>query len=107
MASEWPIPLFFPWTNRFLPSWPNYRQDVGCCPSVAHPATWKRQPAVCQLLALPEPVAFVRYGLERQWYSLHRFMAGHLPPVVWHYWFTQGGLLTPFGRQRLVSVYTA
>lgn len=77
-----------------------YHQATHCLPTTADQTTWQRQQALYQLLALPEPVTFGRYVLERHGHSLHRFMATHLSPAAWRYWFAQGGLLIPFGKQQ-------
>lgn len=76
-----------------------YHQEASCRLTVANQTTWQRQHAVSQLLTLPEPATFGRHVLERHGYSLHRYLAVHLSPAAWHYWFAQGGLLIPFGRQ--------
>lgn len=75
-----------------------YQHGAGCPPTTADQTTWRRQQAVHLLLTLPEPVTFRRYVLERHGYSLHRYMATHLSPAAWRYWFAQGGLLIPFGK---------
>ncbi|GAB3637940.1 hypothetical protein GCM10027422_35300 [Hymenobacter arcticus] len=73
-----------------------YQQGASCLLTVADQTTWQSQQAAYQLLTMPAPVTFGRFVLERHGYSLHHFMATHLDPAAWHYWFAQGGLLIPF-----------
>ncbi|WP_208309529.1 hypothetical protein [Hymenobacter defluvii] len=68
--------------------------------------TWQQDQELYALLGPLEgavseqytPRSYARHVLERHGYSLHRYMARHLSPTAWDYWYARGGILAPFRR---------
>jgi len=67
-------------------------------------STWQQHQELYALLGPLEgpgpaqytPRSYARHVLERHGYSLHRYMARHLSPPAWDYWYAQGGIIAPF-----------
>ncbi|GAB3244830.1 hypothetical protein GCM10027346_42850 [Hymenobacter seoulensis] len=75
-----------------------WRQYAYCHPCQEDVRTWQRRQGLFKLLDRPLGESFERHVLERNGFSLHRFMAIHLSPEAWAYWFAQGGVHFCFRR---------
>lgn len=79
-----------------------YRQIDLVAATAGDEVAWQHYQAVrdvvCPLANGPfgPRLSLTRFVLERHGYSLHRYMAYHLSPTAWTYWFAQRGILTPF-----------